>query len=121
MYIVDSNLIIYSSQSAYAYLRPIIGNDSASISEITRLETLGFSRIEPQDKIYFESLFTLVNIHAIDKKIIEKAIELRQTKKMSVGDAIIAATALLLNLDLYTNSTSDFSFIKSLKIFDPTV
>ena len=121
MYIVDSNLIIYSSQSAYAYLRPIIGSSDASVSEITRLETLGFNRIEPEDKIYFESLFALINVHSINKKTIEKAIELRQTKKMSVGDSIIAATALLLNLELYTNNTSDFSFIKSLKIFDPTV
>jgi predicted nucleic acid-binding protein len=38
---------------------------------------------------------------------------------MKLGDAIIAATAIVRNLKLITNNTKDFLNIKNLKVIDP--
>jgi predicted nucleic acid-binding protein len=55
----------------------------------------------------------------IDELVIHKAIQLRQTAKMSLGDAIIAATVLNHNLQLWTNNISDFDGIHGIKILNP--
>ena len=53
-------------------------------------------------------LFDTLQIIPIDSTIIDKAIELRQTRKMSIGDAIIGATAILKNSEISTRNTYDF-------------
>ena len=47
----------------------------------------------------------------ITTKQCERAIALRQDKKMSLGDALIAATALEYELSLATRNTKDFNLI----------
>jgi predicted nucleic acid-binding protein len=58
-------------------------------------------------------------VQEIDIFIITKAIELRKSRKMSVADAIIAATALLKGLELYTHNIQDFDWIEGLRVVDP--
>jgi toxin FitB len=50
---------------------------------------------------------------------IEKAIEIRQNKKIELGDAIIAATAFVHNLELHTRNIDDFKNIAGLVVIDP--
>ncbi len=119
MYVVDSNLIIYSSQSKFAYLRPMLLRAEATVSEISRLETLGYHKITPRDERYFDSLFALTAVLEIDSVTIDKAIDLRKTRKMSVADAIIAATALLNDYELYSHNVQDFNWIEGLRVVDP--
>ena len=119
MKIFDSNLIIYSSQDEFQFLKPIINQPDSYVSEISKLEVLGYHRINLIDKSYFESQFALLKIIPIDKSVIDTAINLRQKTKMSVGDSIIASTALLYDYELYTRNISDFSWIKGLKIVNP--
>jgi predicted nucleic acid-binding protein len=40
---------------------------------------------------------------------------------MSVADSIIAATAKIYNVDLYTNNVADFKSIKDFKIVNPII
>ena len=119
MYLIDSNLLIYSSQSKFAYLRPLLVQADASISEISCLETLGYHQLNDKDERYFKSLFALMPIRVIDSYTIAKAIQLRQIRRMSVGDAIIAATAMVNGLDLYTHNVQDFRWIEGIKVIDP--
>ena len=44
---------------------------------------------------------------------------LRQQRKMSVGDSIIAATALLNGLTLVTANIADFRWIENIKLMNP--
>jgi hypothetical protein len=39
--------------------------------------------------------------------------------KVSIPDALIAATALVHDLELYTMNTKDFRFIAKLKLYQP--
>ena len=51
--------------------------------------------------------------------IVEQAIQLRQMRKMSPGDALIAATALYFSVDIYTRNVTDFNWITGLTVVNP--
>jgi len=55
----------------------------------------------------------------LDDAITLKTIDLRKSKKIKLGDAIIAATALVHNLILISRNTADFINIEGLDIIDP--
>lgn len=55
----------------------------------------------------------------MDDDILNKAIELRQLNKMSLGDSFVAATALVHGLELVTRNTADFSRIGGLVVVNP--
>jgi len=55
----------------------------------------------------------------INESVIEKTILIGQAKKIGLGDAIIAATALVHSLVLISRNISDFKNIPGLKTIDP--
>lgn len=119
MILLDSNIIIYSAQPAHAHLRPLVSDPANAVSAFTILEVLGYQSLWPIDKIYFEAAFQIVEVFDISQIILNQAVVLRQSHKMSPGDAIIAATALVHGCDLYTRNESDFQWITGLKIVNP--
>jgi toxin FitB len=119
MKLFDSNLVIYAAKPYYASLRPLLLDGDSCVSIITKLEALGFHNLTMDDKIYLEGVFNAMPVITIDNAVIERAILFRQAKKMSVGDAIIAATALLNGCDLYTNNVKDFTHITGLTVINP--
>jgi predicted nucleic acid-binding protein len=121
MKIIDSNLLIYSANAEYSYLRELLRSPSVYISAISTVEVLGYHKIIYADKMYFEAMFRRLPQIAITDTILLQAIEFRQTKSMSAGDAIIAATAFLHNATLYTRNTKDFEFIKGMEIVNPVL
>ena len=64
-------------------------------------------------KKYFLSItkFGYANILTLVDKIVEETIQIKQTKKIKLPDAIIAATALHHNMELITNNSKDFKGI----------
>ena len=85
------------------------------------VEVLGFHRITPQQIIEYEDLFNTLAIYPVDDIVIRRAISLRQTKRMSLGDAIIAATALVHAMPLATANISDFAGIPGLTVVNPMI
>lgn len=55
----------------------------------------------------------------LDDRIATRAIELRRQKKMTLGDSIIAATALVYRLPLVTRNEDDFTNVTELEIINP--
>ena len=119
MKLVDSNIIIYSALEEYAYLRDIFKKEDVFISEISLLEVLGYNSITIEQENYFNALFSIVNKIQITSEIITEAIKLRKKYSLSVGDSIIAASAIEMNLVLLTNNVSDFKRIESIQIKNP--
>ena len=119
MRILDSNLVIYSALSEYAYLRAYLKQPDSYVSDVTRLEVLGFHRLDAPARMYFESVFGALPLIPVDRATITEAIRLRQQRKLSIGDAIVAATALLHQFDLYTRNVTDFDWIPGLTVVNP--
>ena len=116
--ILDSNIIIYSAKPEYLQLARYLqtNQDTVRISLISTLEVLGFSHLSLKDKLTFEGYFASVKVFPITEIVIAEAIRLRQQRKRSLGDSIVAATALLYDLPLLTNNMADFADINGLQV-----
>ena len=120
--LLDSNIIIYSAVPEYiSLLSPYTSNEQNAASLLTKVEVLGFHRLQSEDKERFQRVFSSLSLIPIDVDTIEQAIELRSQKKMSLGDAVIAATAVQRELPLVTRNTKDFDWIDDLELVNPFV
>lgn len=48
--LTDSNILIYSVRPEYPFIREYLRDEVSSVSAISRVEVLGFHRIDPDDK-----------------------------------------------------------------------
>jgi predicted nucleic acid-binding protein len=119
MKLLDSNILIYSLNPEYGFLKEIVFNKNNAVSVITQIEVLGFHKISEQEKLYFEFIFSQLHILDLQHQIVQRAIELKQSKKMELPDATIAATALFYDLQLITRNTKDYIHIPDLNITNP--
>jgi len=117
--ILDSNIIIYSTEPQNQHLRDLITIKTPSVSAISYLEVLGFPRITATQIQSFNSFFANAPMLPIDRPVLDRAISLRQQRRMSLGDAIIAASALVHDKTLVTRNIADFRWIPDLRLFDP--
>jgi len=116
----DSNIIIYSAKPQYAHIKEfILEHHPISVSAVSYIEVLGYHSLNAQAQHYFEVFFQNVTMLPVSFDVIKKASVLRQQQKMSLGDAIIAATALLQGLTLVTHNVKDFEWINGLSVLDP--
>ncbi len=91
--IFDSNLVIYSTLPGYAQLRRLIADARPAVSAVSRVEVLGYHKITPTEKQQLEATFAALEVLPVTDAVIARTVLLRQSRKMSLGDALIAATA----------------------------
>ena len=90
MRLLDSNLLIYSAQDEYEFLRVLIRDRQTYLSAASKVETLGYHKLSNDERLYFEDIFKSGTVLSVTDDIVDKATELRQIKKMSLGDCLIA-------------------------------
>ena len=110
--LLDSNIIIGLAKNHLPIA--ILQNYNSVVFEITRLEVFGYHKIQKEEEKFLGQFFLNISFVDISRPLIDKAIELRQRKAMSLGDAIIAATAITENLPLITLNHKDFKNIREL-------
>jgi predicted nucleic acid-binding protein len=122
-YILDTNTVIdyvgdkLPQNSALTMDRLV--NEELNISIIVKIETLGFNG-EASEMEKLKDFLSLAKIFYVDDLIADKTIDLRKTyRKLKLGDAIIAATALANNLTLISRNTKDFEDISGLTCINP--
>lgn len=119
MIFLDSNTIIYFSAPGFADSRKEYAAHDLATSVVSEIEVLGYHSLEEHQKKEFEEYFASILVFDLTSQVVERAIKLRQRQKTGLGDAIIAATALVNNLPLATRNTKDFKWIDSLTLIDP--
>lgn len=117
--LIDSNIIIYAAQPQHAALRQWIAQHAPAVSAISFVEVLGYHKLAPAEKQALESFFAAAMILPLSQLTLDEAVKLRQQRRMTVGDALIAATCLVHKLTLVTHNTKDFTWIAGLTVFDP--
>jgi len=118
-FLIDTNVIIYSTQDVLNFNDFVKNEDDLYISSITYIEALGFpfqDRNEEKKVTKFCDTFERI---FLTKEIEKQTILIRKSCKIKLPDAIIAATAIVHNLTLVTHNTDDFKNIQGLKILNP--
>ncbi len=113
----DTNIIIYIANGTLG--EDIIGNETIICPTIVHIESLGYPSIKSIEEQRVRELLSTLTAVPLTNSIIERAIKLRQGKKMSLGDSIVAATVLENNSKLWTANTKDFENIDDLDIYNP--
>ena len=119
MRLVDSNILIYAAKPEYSELKELLEQENIAVSELSKLEVLGYHSLTAEAEEYFNAIFSLVTVLPISSEVIHRATKLRQESNMKSADAIIAATALLYCTELVTRNTDDFDHIPDLVINNP--
>ena len=118
--LIDSNITIYVAQRRYDGLSDFVASlPNRSVSIVSYIEALGYHRLVEPERVFLEAFFLNSDILPLTDDIADQAIRLRQQRRMGLGDAIIAATALTHNLALVTRNTEDFRRIGGLELLDP--
>jgi predicted nucleic acid-binding protein len=116
--LADSNLFIYAGKGTFdteTFIRQTV-----HCSIITTVEALGYYELPVQELRALEVLFAWTIVLPLTDEVAQQAIVFRQAKKkMQLGDAIIAATAILNDLELWTANDKDFRHITELRLFNP--
>ena len=55
----------------------------------------------------------------LSEVVVGQAVKLRQIRKMSLGDALVAATTLVHGRMLVTRNTKDFEWVAGLRLHNP--
>jgi predicted nucleic acid-binding protein len=117
--LIDSNMLIYATQPEHDALRRWIVQTLPKVSVISKVEVLGYHRLRPEEQAALENLFDTLEILYPSPATFEIAIWLRRHRKLSLGDALIAATCVEHGLTLATRNTTDFDWLSEIKLINP--
>lgn len=117
MVCIDTNIIIYIAKADIG--EEIIGSQPVVYPSITKIEALGYPSMRSIEERKIRGLLDGLTEIPLNDNVIEQAIRLRQQQKLSLGDAIVAATALDNDCILWTANTDDFQSIEGLKLHNP--
>ena len=117
--LLDSNILIYGASGEHPQLDEILARTDLAAASVTRIETLGFHRLEETHRHWFDVAFARIKVLPLNETVESAAIKLRQDRNMGLADAIIAVTALVHGLKLVTRNDADFRHIAGLEIVNP--
>jgi hypothetical protein len=119
----DTNILIEfykSNQKIVAALRDI-GAENIAISAVTAGELLFGALNKKEVQTIKKDIEHLILMHIndlISEKYIELMLQYSKSHGLAVPDALIAATALVHNVSLYTLNRKDFIFIAGLSLYN---
>ena len=117
--LIDSNIIIYAVQPQEEKIRTLIEKNAPYVSVISYVEVLGYHKLNNKEREYLEIFFRTAKMLPISQNVLDYAVKLRQVRKMTLGDALIAGTAIAYQIKLVTRNTQDFQWIDNLELINP--
>ncbi|HTD17479.1 MAG TPA: type II toxin-antitoxin system VapC family toxin [Chthoniobacterales bacterium] len=119
MRLLDSNIIIYATDPENEWLRIWLEAEPFAISQISQIEVLGYHQITLEEIADLQEFLYSSNVLPVSDEAAKKAIALRQQRKMSLADSILAGTALENDLELVSRNVDDFEWIAGLRLVNP--
>ena len=116
--LLDSNIIIYAAQPEHATLRQFIETHAPAVSVVSYIEVLGYHKLTEEDRQFLEQFFQTAERLPLSEAVVQWAVKLRQRRKMNLGDAIVAGTAIAHERTLVTRNTNDFRWIEEIKLLN---
>jgi predicted nucleic acid-binding protein len=113
-FLLDTNIILYLL-SGEKKIAEVINGRQWNVSFITELELLGYRSIVSSEKERIKKFLDNCIVTDINQEIKEYTIQIRQDTKLPLPDCIIGATAMYLDIPLFT-ADRDFKKIKSLPL-----
>lgn len=117
MICLDTNIFIYLAVQKLP--SEVVSGTDLGYPSMVRVEALGYYRISAAEEQALTRLFAESEEYFLTKAVIGRAVELRQAKRLGLGDAIIAAAALEHGCPLWTANTADFAQIADLQVVNP--
>lgn len=122
MILCDTNILVEFYKNDPAVINELrnIDTDQLAISVITQAE-LYYGAINKAELSQIQKHLNLLNNLPIDQHISTQFIQLMAqyslSHKLTIPDALIAATALVYDISLYTLNIKDFRFIEGLNLY----
>ncbi|KRT16083.1 hypothetical protein ASU31_11320 [Pedobacter ginsenosidimutans] len=118
--IFDTNIVIYLSKKLLAPEKVFTENIMYSISIISKMELLGYAFNSNLEENYISDLIDSLNVVPLNDAVVNMTISIRKNNRIKLPDAIIYATAQVMNGKLLTNNISDFEKLNgSVELFNP--
>ena len=123
MILCDTNILteIYRGNNEIIKTFKGIGQGSVAVSYVTCAELFYGARNKRELQIIQKDLnkLTILPIKTdISTMAVELVAKFALSHKISLPDALIAATAIFQNIELYTLNRKDFKFIDNIRLFD---
>ena len=125
MILCDTNVLIefYKNNLQVVQELRYLGQNQLAISAVTQAE-LYFGALNKAELQRIKKHLTLLTQFPLDAATSTTFLDLMETyclsHKLNLPDALIAATAIVHQLELYTLNTKDFRFISGLRLYQPT-
>jgi tRNA(fMet)-specific endonuclease VapC len=125
MILCDTNILIefYKNNPKIVNKLRQIGAERLAISIITQAE-LYYGAINKAELLKIQKHLNLLHNFPISNQVSTQFIQLMEryslSHKLTIPDALIAATALVNNLNLYTLNIKDFRFIEGINLYPNT-
>jgi predicted nucleic acid-binding protein len=120
--ITDTDVLIdvsHNNDKAISYLENLETDYQLAISSITKMELMVGCR-NKQELAVLDKFSIRFQVIKLNDSISNIAVDLLRQYRLSHGllipDALIASTALYLNMDLATKNQRDYRFIENLKL-----
>lgn len=117
--LLDSNIIIYAAMPEHGRLRGFIAEHEPLVSAVSYVEVLGYHRLTERERRGFEEFFAAAEMLDITQSVLSNAVRFRQARKMTLGDSLVAGTALAHDLTLVTRNDKDFEWIPDISLLNP--
>ena len=123
MILCDTNILIeiYRNNPDIIEVVRKVGSENIAVSDVTRAELFFGARNKSELKA-IKGDFDQLTILLIEKEISHIAVNLVEqyslSHKLSFPDALIAATSIFYEIDLFTLNVKDFRFLGDIKLFD---
>ena len=122
----DSNILIYYLNQSLplpikSWVDEQLCQNNAYISVITRIEILGYYQCSQLQHEIAQMFIKQFQECALPETVVQSCIDLKRKYRIKLPDAIIAATALDLNVPLVTRNVTDFNKISELQLINPFI